>query len=499
MIAAAASHSSLFFPNHSGSNLGWCRPRNPRLFRFSVSLGVDRCFRPLFSVSQVRDSESLVEVSDSGSGVDLEEEIFEFMRRSSKPEFFPTKEELLGAGRADLVERIVAEGGWLAWGWGSDGENEDDGRIFQERLDGGGCGGSSEVAVSTGRLTVNEMEMDESGIEGIVSRLEKERNLSFAVGPRKKEDELPGLPLNATVAGTGISDWSTSLKDSEDLFNDSGGAHFQNEPVLDHSLKRWSSKSGLWRNWSSSRACYPEAEFEAAEFFPLNMGIRRPEDCNPFVDMNDKTDEVAEGSYEAKGSMKNLRIDDELTFGHQINSRLQLLEQELSSVLNLLRSDMDSVASPKVNGNCPEDFGSLLDAMEFKQTEIMKARDQLRSTRAKLSVLEGKITMKIIDALRALEVRQKKIDNAQKALRLVRTACIVWPNSASEVLLAGSFDGWTSQRRMDRSSSGIFSSSIKLYPGRYEIKFIVDGMWRVDPLRPIVHANDYENNLLVVL
>lgn len=40
----------------------------------------------------------------------------------------------------------------------------------------------------------------------------------------------------------------------------------------------------------------------------------------------------------------------------------------------------------------------------------------------------------------------KKIDDARRALRLVHSTCVVWPNSAcSQVLLAGSFDGWATQ------------------------------------------------------
>jgi len=40
--------------------------------------------------------------------------------------------------------------------------------------------------------------------------------------------------------------------------------------------------------------------------------------------------------------------------------------------------------------------------------------------------------------------------------------------------------------------------NLRLYPGRYEIKFIVDGVWKNDPLRPTVYNNGHENNLLVV-
>lgn len=55
----------------------------------------------------------------------LEEEILEFMKNSDNPETFPSKEELIKAGRLDLAEAIVKEGGWLSYGWDlSDGSVE---------------------------------------------------------------------------------------------------------------------------------------------------------------------------------------------------------------------------------------------------------------------------------------------------------------------------------------------------------------------------------------
>lgn len=49
------------------------------------------------------------------------------------------------------------------------------------------------------------------------------------------------------------------------------------------------------------------------------------------------------------------------------------------------------------------------------------------------------------DVQKIVEEKQKRVNNARRALRLLRTALIVWTNSASEVLLAGSYDGWTTQ------------------------------------------------------
>jgi hypothetical protein len=44
-----------------------------------------------------------------------------------------------------------------------------------------------------------------------------------------------------------------------------------------------------------------------------------------------------------------------------------------------------------------------------------------------------------------IEEKQRRLDEVEKALSELCTVYIVWPNPASEVLLVGSFDGWTNQ------------------------------------------------------
>ncbi|MQM19077.1 hypothetical protein Taro_052077 [Colocasia esculenta] len=145
-----------------------------------------------------------------------------------------------------------------------------------------------------------------------------------------------------------------------------------------------------------------------------------------------------------------------------------------------------------------QDLHKFCDALEFQETEIMNAQDKLRGLRAKLVALEGKIALDIVEAQRILEEKQRRLNAAQQAMSILRTACVVWPNTASTVFLAGSFDGWTSQMQMEKTSTGIFSLYLKLCPGKYEIKFIVDGVWKVDLLRPVVTNNGHENNLLII-
>lgn len=119
----------------------------------------------------------------------------------------------------------------------------------------------------------------------------------------------------------------------------------------------------------------------------------------------------------------------------------------------------------QVHDSSASELQQLSDVWEFQENEIMKAEDKLRSIRSKLAVFEGKIALSVMyafplsvclfvlyntrcsqylvysDTQKLVEEKQRRIDSARR----LRTTCIFWTHSASEVLLVGSFDGWTSQ------------------------------------------------------
>ncbi|XP_077239767.1 protein PTST homolog 2, chloroplastic-like isoform X2 [Tasmannia lanceolata] len=547
MISLIASHSSIFLTTPAKVPNPNPNP-NPNVFlcssTFSPRNSLTLTLAPPLRRMRVWEVKGDAGFDDNVD--DLEAEILDFMEKSPNPRDFPTKDELIAAGRMDLVVAIATQGGWLTFGWDSEEEQEDDegvirvrqdedidgwdspnseqdngcdffhndGREFQQRSDSletFDLVDSGAAATSSGRSREIESEGGEDmGIEGILSRLEKERMLSYAVESKEKggndwilgkdgEDEWRGVSVDA-VADSARSRRSLSLYPGKDSWNGLGTMHFQNGAFQDTDETRGSTNPEIWRTWIGQRAGFVENEFEAAEIDHYGSGNQRMMDHNLSCDV--VMDVEMNIEPESINGTKNIKIeptsDDKENYQNQIHSRLQHMQQELNSVLHLLRSRTDTVVSHKGQGTSLVDLHKLSDAWEFQQTEVMKARDKLRSTRAKLAVLEGKMAMEIIEAQKIVEEKQKRIDNAQKALHVLRTACIVWPNSASEVLLAGSFDGWTSKRRMERSNSGSFTLNLKLYPGRYEIKFIVDGMWKIDPLRPIVNSNGYENNLLII-
>jgi len=52
--------------------------------------------------------------------------------------------------------------------------------------------------------------------------------------------------------------------------------------------------------------------------------------------------------------------------------------------------------------------------------------------------------------------------------------------------VAGSFNDWNTEQNAltYKQDEGVFTISLLLEPGRYEYKFIVDGVWCIDPECP---------------
>ncbi|KAH1264476.1 Protein PTST 2, chloroplastic [Glycine max] len=475
----------------------------------------------------------------NGEFSSLESEILEFMQSTGKPEVFPTKEELVAAGRVDLVNAIVNEGGWLAYGWdlnGGSGEIRglEDNSSGGNGIEGNGAQASGVSSSSSQSDNSVDIEAGESGIEGILSRLEKQRNRSFGLDldnisfeNNEDKDEWDHRTTTDAVA-TGLENGSIASSSSSTSSHLSG-SQIKHDPYgsqLGTENLRNSLKPETWRSWIVQRTGFRDTDFEDAEIVPSETEKGGMSDASGQPDILNRREFSSEHINRETG----LYSLDGNTNHNDIKSRIQNLESELSSILHLLRSSSDKITMQMVQKSSSDGLAKLSDAWEFQENEIMNAQGRLRSIRAKLSVLEGKMVLAIMyppgtiqlmchiyidrsidylnldhftsfsprDAHKVVEENQKKINNAQKALQILKTTCVVWPNKASEVLLTGSFDGWSTKRKMERLSLGVFLLNLQLYPGRYEMKFIVDGEWKIDPLRPVVTSNGYENNLLIV-
>ncbi|XP_021296427.1 protein PTST, chloroplastic [Herrania umbratica] len=95
-----------------------------------------------------------------------------------------------------------------------------------------------------------------------------------------------------------------------------------------------------------------------------------------------------------------------------------------------------------------------------------------------------------------LKEQIKDVDAAQS-----KEIPLFWCGMAESVQVMGSFDGWSQGEHLSPEYTGSFtkfSTTLLLRPGRYEIKFVVDGEWLLSPEYPTVGEGLMENNLLIV-
>ena len=61
------------------------------------------------------------------------------------------------------------------------------------------------------------------------------------------------------------------------------------------------------------------------------------------------------------------------------------------------------------------------------------------------------------------------------------------------VYLAGCFNKWnpTGKQMLDKKNTGVYSTTIKLAPGTYQYKFVIDGTWCADPENVNAVPNDH--------
>ncbi|AQK63784.1 hypothetical protein Zm00014a_032747 [Zea mays] len=489
---------------------------------------------------------------------ELEAAIYDFMCRSAKPGAFPTREELVAAGRSDLADAVASSGGWLSLGWSSTAA-EGPATMAAPRSSGGGhpdyppeTGVYYRGDLAPGSVDDSEWEEEEedddeeeassSGREPeteetrwahaeaqswfnpvvlcwlimlftvVVARSgSNQESRGCSPGCRRigsKRGHLHGVV--PTTHGNKVMMMVCGFKFSQTLAGNSGapshiaaggrhirrvpengsvrGSHYQNG-IIEGNNTLESSSNDAWKTWTLGKGGL--SHFEVAEVLPTERRklSQHGDIASVQNDVQRSSNGVAVSDYPSDGVG---------TERDEIHSRLQSLELDLSSALKTLRSRFDKVLSHMSNSNGATVLDDISDDWELEETKVMQAQEELRSIRAKIAVLEGKIALEIIERNKIIEDKQRRLDEVEKALNELRTVCIMWANPATDVLLVGSFDGWTSQRKLERSENGMFSLNLRLYPGRYEIKFIVDGVWKNDPLRPTVHNNGHENNLLLV-
>ena len=62
---------------------------------------------------------------------------------------------------------------------------------------------------------------------------------------------------------------------------------------------------------------------------------------------------------------------------------------------------------------------------------------------------------------------------------------------AEHVHLAGDFNNWTLDGSEMEPVGGVWKKVVKLPPGRYRYRYVIDGRWQSDPLNAVVEPSPY--------
>ncbi|XP_024395839.2 uncharacterized protein [Physcomitrium patens] len=184
-------------------------------------------------------------------------------------------------------------------------------------------------------------------------------------------------------------------------------------------------------------------------------------------------------------------------------------QRESEELSHCFEQEKDLLSAGRTDSEA--EIARLTSLLHVKNLEYRKASRELEETKAVLSLVRAKQSADMAQAKLMAVEKDLRLQAAEQAVDSLKLTQVDWWGEGSRVELAGSFNGWKSHFYLlpDLSSKALlmlpgtrspllWRTELWLYPGVYEIKFIVDGNWVIDDRREIVQGNLDENNLLYV-
>ncbi|KAK4272840.1 hypothetical protein QN277_021341 [Acacia crassicarpa] len=169
--------------------------------------------------------------------------------------------------------------------------------------------------------------------------------------------------------------------------------------------------------------------------------------------------------------------------------------------------DFDAEASKRQNQS---EIDNLKFMLYQKELELSQLKEQIEREKLALYALQTKAEEEINKARKLISEKDAELHVAEDSLSGLKEVWIEFFGDGGKVEVAGSFNGWHHRIEMDPQpstsvmdstasrKSRLWSTVLWLYPGVYEIKFIVDGHWRLDPQRESITRGHICNNILRV-
>lgn len=149
--------------------------------------------------------------------------------------------------------------------------------------------------------------------------------------------------------------------------------------------------------------------------------------------------------------------------------------------------------------------------LHTKELELAKLKQELEKEKAALYLIQLKAMEEVVRVKEIASQKESQLSGADQALSDLKQVRIEYWGHGQNVELTGSFNGWQHHIPMKpdpaseiQNAGGergqlMWSTELWLYPGNYEIKFIVDGQWKIDPRREVVVTEKMiQNNVLRV-
>jgi chromosome partitioning protein len=105
--------------------------------------------------------------------------------------------------------------------------------------------------------------------------------------------------------------------------------------------------------------------------------------------------------------------------------------------------------------------------------EIISAKESTQSTHQQ--------------AQKMAEILNKEVD------KFLQAEFKLYAPEARDVYIAGDFNQWTpgEHSKFQQAKDGLWVKALKLRPGRYRYRFVVDGKWQEDPNNPVTEINHF--------
>lgn len=233
--------------------------------------------------------------------------------------------------------------------------------------------------------------------------------------------------------------------------------------------------SGSHRNGNGSHASGQSSEGAALGYEPDRPPTK--------AELRGTLGTVNRKVYEQVAHSRN-RLSTKLSAANKQIRQLQKAAESHSGEVGVLNDSLQKI------------MGELLTLSRIADTAAVSARfgADRQQTADKMKVLQDRMGL----------LRQVVQGEAQKLDKLTqRKIPVVWFGIAQEVRLMGDFDNWTSgfALRAEQLGDGTFTKFevvLRLVPGTYQVKFVIDGEWRPAPDWPTVQTEHGTNNVLTV-